>query len=123
MATSKKSVVENMKKLGVYRPEFDLTIDIYVGLIKQYNSLQKAFNSALKNGEKIEEIVTEMTADGGCKKSPIVATLENLRKDILTYSVQLGLTPAGLKRINDKGMKGKGKTSKLEKVLMDLGKG
>lgn len=112
-----------MKKLGVYRPEFDLTIDIYVGLIKQYNSLQKAFNSALKNGEKIEEIVTEMTADGGCKKSPIVATLENLRKDILTYSVQLGLTPAGLKRINDKGMKGKGKTSKLEKVLMDLGKG
>ena len=45
---------------------------------------------------------SEYTFSGGEKKSPLIAVLETLRKDILQYSIQLGLTPAGLKKINEK---------------------
>ena len=49
-------------------------------------------------------------------RSPLALSLENLRKDVLAYSVQLGLTPTGLKKITGEKM-GRKKQSKLEKAL------
>ena len=97
MTISKKLIIENMTRLGIYQPEFDVTIEIYVGLVKQYNALEKQFKST-----KFE--VNEKTGYAeNSKRSPIVSSLENLRKDILKYATDLGLTPAGLKRLKDKG--------------------
>jgi phage terminase small subunit len=106
---------ENMKQLGVYKPEFDLTISIYAGLIEQYQALEKEF-------KKSKFTVIEKTGySDNSKKSPMVATLENLRKDILSYSNALGLTPAGLKKINDEMKVEKKKVSKLEMALSNFG--
>lgn len=113
MAVTKKSVVENLTTLNIYKKEFDTTIEIYVDLIKQYSKISKEFKA--KNCK-----TEEKTAAGDGKKSPTVAALENLRKDILSYSTALGLTPAGLKKINEKSMAQK-KQSKLAKALSDLG--
>lgn len=115
MAISKKSVIQDMTKLRIYKPEFNATIEIYVGLIKQYNKLVKQFEDS---NYRVEE---KTGYSDNSKKSPIVATIENLRKDILRYANELGLTPAGLKRINDKGLGGK-KLSPLAEVLMHLEK-
>lgn len=38
-ATIKSQTVRDMKKLGVYRPEYDRIVDIYAGLCEQYLSL------------------------------------------------------------------------------------
>ena len=38
-------------------------------------------------------------------KNPFYLALENLRTDILLYSRELGLTPSGLKKINEASMK------------------
>lgn len=105
----------NMEALGVYKPEFDLTIDIYSGLIEQYQQLEKDF-------KKSKFKVVEKTGySDNSKKSPMVNTLESLRKDILAYSNALGLTPAGLKKIND-SIQSKTKTvSKLESALINFG--
>lgn len=117
MGTTKTTlqIKENMKALGVYKPEFDMTIEIYSGLIDQYQALEREF-------KKSKFTVIEKTGySDNSKKSPMVATLENLRKDILQYSNALGLTPSGLKKINDELNTKKKKLSKLEMALNNFG--
>lgn len=113
MAINKKQVIQNMKKLGVYKPEFDVMIEIYVGLVKQYNELNKQFK------ESNYEVEEKTGYSDNTKRSPIVSSLENLRKDVLRYANELGLTPAGLKRINEKGL-GDKKLSPLAEALRSL---
>lgn len=91
MAKSKNPAVtarNDMKKLGIYKPEFESVIKIYGELMIQYEDLTAQF---IESGYKFSEITAT-----GSKKAPIVTTLETLRKDILKYASQLGLTPQGL---------------------------
>lgn len=88
-------VKRQMEALGVYRIEFDPIIKLYCELTKQYAVLSKEF----KDNEYRHSLETK---DGAKKKDPLVSTLESMRKDILSYASQLGLTPAGLRKINEK---------------------
>ena len=107
--------INNMKTLGVYKPEFDISINIYASIVEQYQTLEKEF-------KKSKFTVIEKTGySDNAKKAPIVATLENLRKDILSYSNALGLTPSGLKKINDSMKPEKKNVSKLEMALNNFG--
>lgn len=91
--TMHAKVVRDMKSLNVYKKEYDQLISIYVDQIMQY---EKALLEFVEGGYKYE---TE-TGAGGTKKSAIVATLENLRKDILAYSDRLCLNPKSMDRVS-----------------------
>jgi phage terminase small subunit len=107
--------VENLKALGIYKPEYDNAIAVYAGLIDQYTALEREF-------KKSKFTVIEKTGySDNAKKSPMVATLENLRKDILAYSNALGLTPAGFRKIAEDQKKSKPQASKLEQALATFG--
>lgn len=82
----RKKTIKDMKKLGVYKPEYEPIIDIYSELREQYFILTEKF---IESGYDCEV----GTMQGGTKKSPVVATLESLRKDIITYSDRLCLNP------------------------------
>lgn len=101
--TIKKNTIEEMTRLGIFKPEYDTIVDIYAELLEQYKRITAEF---VKSKYKFEE----STADGGKKKAPIVATLETLRKDILAYSDRLCLNPKSL----DLGSVTVKKKSKLE---------
>lgn len=90
----KRNTIKDMKNLGVYKPEFNRLIEIYSELIEQYELLQTRFIESNYSYE------TE-TMQGGAKKSPLVGTLESLRKDILAYSDRLCLNPKSLEKGND----------------------
>lgn len=105
-ARIKKITIENMKILGVYKPEYDPMIDIYSELCEQYQNLSKQFKDG---GYKF----SEYTAAGGTKKASIVATIEVLRKDILAYSDRLCLNPKAIETVTVE----KGNKSKLAAVL------
>jgi P27 family predicted phage terminase small subunit len=108
-------IIENMRALNIYKPEFNITISIYAGLVEQYQMLEKEF-------KKTKFTVVEKTGySDNTKKSPMVGTLESLRKDILAYSNALGLTPSGLKKLNDEMNKDKKQVSKLEMELNAFG--
>ena len=61
------------------------------------------------------DVINKFTASGGhiiikhtnkngstnIVKNPLYLALEKLRDDVVAYSKELGLTPAGLKRLND----------------------
>lgn len=109
--TIKRTTVADMKKLGVYKPEYNRLIDIYAELVEQYWILNQQFKSSGYDFE-VE------TIQGGSKKAPIVATLEALRKDILAYSDRLCLNPKALETVTSDEKPGK--KSKLAQVLKDL---
>jgi len=107
-ATVKKQTVAEMKKLGVYRPEYDRLVDIYAGLWEQYHRLMREYDTDGKYN------YAAPTGDGGEKKSPLVATLETVRRDILAYSDRLCLNP---KAEREGKLPAPGKRSKLEEAL------
>ena len=107
--TIKRRTIEDMKKLGVHKPQYNRLIEIYSELVYQYNILTAEF----EGGGYQYEVETDQ---GGTKKSPIVATLESLRKDILAYSDRLCLNPKSIETVTTE----KGSKSKLASVLSGL---
>ena len=107
--TVKRATIADMKKLGIYKPEYNRLIGIYSGIVEEFEIINKRY---VEGNYKFQE----STAAGDYKKSPIVATLEALRKDILTYSDRLGLNPKALETITIE----KSKKSKLAQVLSEL---
>lgn len=107
--TIRRTTIADMKKLGIYKPQYNRIIEIYAELYAQYALLEKEFE---QGGYQYEV----ETAQGGAKKSPIVATLETLRKDILAYSDRLCLNPKALETVTaDTAQK-----SKLAQALSEL---
>ena len=80
--TIKRRTISYMKELNTYKKQYNQLIEVYADLLHQYYILTKEFE------ESGYEVVMETEKSGG-KKSPILATLENLRKDIGTYSDRL----------------------------------
>lgn len=82
----KKNTIRDMKQLGTYKEEYDQIIDVYSDICEQYFKAVKDF----KDGGEQYEVPT---GTGSMKKSAIVSTMEQLRKDIITYSDRLCLNP------------------------------
>lgn len=105
----KRATIADMKALGVHKPQYNRLIDIYAGLVCQYNTLTDEFE---KSGYQCEV----STDQGGVKKSPILASLETLRKDILAYSDRLCLNPKSFDSVT---VEKKGEST-LAAMLSDL---
>jgi phage terminase small subunit len=108
--TIKKKTITDMKKLGIYKTEYEPVIDIYCEMREQYELYTKQLK---EKSYKCDEY----TAAGGTKKSALVSTIETLRKDILLYSDRLKLNP---KSYADDEPKDKKKKSKLGEALSSL---
>lgn len=109
--TVKNVTIADMKKLGIYKPEYNRIIDIYAELVEQYGILMERFEAS---GHQYRVY----TDQGSEKKAPIVATLESLRKDILAYSDRLCLNPKALETVTAE----KASQSKLAAALKSLEK-
>lgn len=107
--TIKRRTIADMKKLGIHKTQYNRLIDIYAELVHQYLALTIEF----ENGGYQFQVETDQ---GGAKKAPIVATLENLRKDILAYSDRLGLSPKSFENMTAETAK----ESPLAKALAKL---
>ncbi len=103
--------IKVMKELGTHKKQYNRIIGIYAGLVHQYLVLLNEFELG---GYQFEV----ETGRGGKKKSPIVATLESLRKDILAYSDRLCLNPKAFETVTAEVSE----TSKLASVLSTLEK-
>ena len=102
LETIRSNTIIEMRSLGIYKIEYNRVIDVYCSLYKRYLSV----NKQIKN----------MDYEG---RTVLCISEENLRRDILKYANELGLTPTGLKKINEKGM-GDKKESALAKALREL---
>jgi phage terminase small subunit len=119
MASIKKNredIIEKMKFVGTYNDSFEHTINVLAKVLHDYDDAIKLFNKA--NGN----IVMKHTNKNGSTnivKNPLYQAIEKLRDDVVSYSRELGLTPAGLKKINQDGAN-VNKKSNLLRVLDEL---
>jgi hypothetical protein len=109
----KKIVKKNMVSLNVYKAEFETLINVYSGLLAQYDILTERLVSQEFNIE-VE------TQRGGSRKSATATAQEKLRSDLVTYSDRLMLNPKTL--LNAK-LKANEKESNLSKLISEIDRG
>ena len=111
-----KEIKRKMRAVGTYNISFIYTIEVLAKVLVDYQTTVETFE---KTGGNIVIKHTNKNGSTNIVKNPLYLALEKLRDDIISYSRELGLTPAGLKRINQDGNKPE-KKSNLETILNQL---
>lgn len=84
-----KQVIEHMKDVGTYRPQFDRT---YSEMSYDYKLLMRQFE------ESNDQFVDEYTNKSGATNAmttAIYSEIKTIRKEMVTYESILELTPPG----------------------------
>lgn len=107
-------IIEQMKQAGTYRPEFKIAIDLLAQTVDDCKTAEKGFK---KSGGKMVIDFTNKNGTTNKAKNPEYVLVLELRETVTKLCRELGITPAGLRRINDKAMKRQKKITKLEASL------
>ncbi|MEL7610609.1 MAG: P27 family phage terminase small subunit [Bacillota bacterium] len=108
-----QTTVESLKSLGTYKGEFSPLICRYAEMRLQHEILMQQW---YESSCKITERYTNKAGATNRRKTALYQSIENLRRELLEVENTLGMTPAGIKRINHAALKGK-TASKLEEML------
>ena len=120
--TSKSWIAEIKKQMslkGVDYAGFGNVIQTLVELLEQRDKLYKQYQ------DEGSEVMVLYVSDRGQENmiiNPLLKEWQNMNRDALVYWRELGLTPAGLKKLNEDSMK-PAEQSPLDKVLANLEKG
>jgi hypothetical protein len=114
----KERIVESAKSIGTYREEFDDIIAMLSEILDRRDKIKKQFT------DEGEIFLVKKVSDRGSvnySKNPLLATLENCEAQALTFWREIGLTPRGLKQIDEIAAKsGKSQGGELAKILQEL---
>lgn len=93
-----EQIIENCNGVGTYRKEFDDAIDTLASILEKRDLAEATFNESdgklvvLQNGGKTSGI------------NPLLRVWADLNTQALAYWRDLGLTPSGLKKLNEKAL-------------------
>lgn len=117
-------IIAQTKELGTYKPSFDSVIETLASILEKRDQALKEFE------DTGAELVTEFVSDRGAtnlKRNPRLQVWQDLNSQALAYWRDLGLTPAGLKKLKDLEIKSTSDVSGLERALngiaRELGQG
>lgn len=111
-----KRITAAAKAAGTYRPYFDSVIATLAGILEKRDAAQKAFDAS--GGDMVVEH-TNKNGSTYLEQNPVLRLINELNRDALAYWRDLGLTPAGLKKIDETALKKK-KESALAAALREL---
>lgn len=112
----KRRIVKSCKEAGTYEKHFDAVIDTLADIMETRDTAHDMF---VRSGARP---VVQYTNKGGHEnpiKNPALVMVMELNSQALAYWRDLGLTPAGLKKLNADVVKDNS-VGVLEKVLMSL---
>lgn len=89
-------VKRQMKKIGTYKPEYDAAILVLAEALKDYYCAKEQFEE--RGGDYMVEYTNKAGATNYVK-NPLYVIVDDLRKNIVSYCRELGLTPTGYKKI------------------------
>ena len=110
-------IKSNCEAAGTYRPCFDTVIDTLAGILERRDEALRQYE--LSGGH----VIVAHTNKGGAtnlEQNPALRAVNDMNRDALAYWRDLGLTPAGLKKINEQALKEQKKTS-LSDLLKGMG--
>lgn len=112
--TWKTRVKKAMVEVGTYNTSFDDAIDTLADILERRD---QAFQELMDEGGAA---CFEHVSDRGAvniKKNPRLIVWQDLNTQALAYWRDMGLTPAGLKKLNEAALKQESKGSALEEAL------
>lgn len=113
----KSKIKKACEEAGTYRPYFDHVIATLADILSKRDKAQEQFE---KSGGNAIIKHTNKSGATNLEQNPALRMINDLNRDALQYWRELGLTPAGLKKINEKAMQ-KQKASALTEALKALG--
>ena len=112
----KTRIIKAMKEVGTYQKAFDPVILTLADILEKRDETQALY--AVSGGRPIV-IHTNKAGAQNLEQNPALRLVNDLNRDALQYWRDLGLTPAGLKKINDEALKAS-EASALDKILSGL---
>lgn len=110
-------ITEACKEAGTYRPFFDDIICTLAEILERRDKAERTFR---QSGGNMIIMHTNRAGATNLEQNPALRLINDLNRDALAYWRDLGLTPAGLKKINEDAMKRR-KRSALAEALEGLG--
>lgn len=107
------------KKAGTYQPFFDSVIDTLAAILERRDETEALFE---QSGREILVVHTNKGGATNIEQNPAIRLINDLNRDALAYWRDLGLTPAGLKKLKDMPISVKEEVSGLEKALNGIAK-
>lgn len=105
-------IISEVKEAGTYRPMFHDAIEALARILEKRDECDFQYD--------IEGRIPVVECATGTKKNPLLTILNELNTQALSYWRDLGLTPSGLKKIDESAMKEKKKNA-LAEALKELG--
>ena len=116
--TWKRKIKAACESAGTYQPFFDSVIDTLASILERRDEAEETF---LKTGGNVIVQHTNKGGNTNIVQNPCLRLVNDLNRDALAYWRDLGLTPAGLKRIDEKAVKITGSQESFESILSGLG--
>lgn len=112
----KAKIKKACEDAGTYRPFFDSVIDTLSGIMERRDFAEQAFNDS---GGEVVVWHTNKAGVANLEQNPLIRLINDLNRDALAYWRDLGLTPAGFKRLNAEVVQEK-KEGSFESMLSKL---
>jgi len=112
----KKRITRDVKAAGTYQKYFGSVIDTLSGILARRDDAEALFIASGGN------ILVKHTNKGGAtniEQNPALRLINDLNRDALAYWRDLGLTPAGYKRLNLEAAQAKSSDG-FEKLLSQM---
>lgn len=113
----KNQIVKHCKAVGTYKSSFVPVIETLAEILEQRDLIREEFD---ESGARPVLIHTNKAGAENLSKNPLLVLWDEMNKSALAYWRDLGLTPAGLKRIDEQAVKVK-KGNALAEALKELG--
>lgn len=113
----KTVIKKKMSEVGTYKPAFEKTVETLSNILEHRDAV---FQQFIEEGS---EYIIERISDRGAvnsAKNPLFVIWTELNTQALQYWRDLGLTPAGLKRIDESAVKISGNKESFESILSSL---
>lgn len=112
----KNKIKKACRDAGTYQPYFDHVIDALAAILEKRDEAEAQY---LALGSKPVISYTNKGGNSNPTKNPCLVLWDDLNKSALSYWRDLGLTPAGLKKLNEDGLKEK--QAGFGDLLKDIG--
>lgn len=113
----KRRIKKACQEAGTYRPYFDSVITSLAEILEGRDAVRKYY---IESGAEPIVMRTNKGGHTNVEKNPILAVYDDMNNTAMTYWKELGLTPKGLKAIDEKAMKNVKKQNSLGDILKNL---
>ncbi|MBR3124639.1 MAG: P27 family phage terminase small subunit [Mogibacterium sp.] len=101
--TWKTNIKNACLEAGTYQNYFDHVIDALAGILELRDAAEDQYQRDVELDGTCQMVIEQTNKSGFTNrvKNPLVTLIDDLNKTALAYWKELGLTPAGLKRLNE----------------------